>query len=89
MNRWLLIVAKSAEISVNAAASSRRQHRSIHRLYLALAAIGLGAAGLLALADGRTMIIGLMSIASVSIAGAEIAGRWLFYEARTWVSAWR
>ena len=89
MNRWLLIVAKSTEISVNAAASSSQQHRSIFRLYLALAAIGLGAAGLLALADGRTMIIGLMSIASVSIAGAEIAGRWLFYEARTWVSAWR
>jgi anaerobic dimethyl sulfoxide reductase subunit B (iron-sulfur subunit) len=88
MNRWRLIVAKSTGISVNAAASPS-QHRSIFRLYLALAAISLSVAGLLTLADERTMIIGLMSIASISIAGAEIVGRWLFYEARTWGSAWR
>ncbi len=87
----LLIVKLMATrhwLSIDVAALLKQQHRRGFRLYLVLSLMGLGAATLLILAGERATISLLISVACTSIAGAEIIGRWLFYEARMWMGAW-
>lgn len=75
-------------LSIDVAALLKQQHRRGFRLYLVLSLIGLGAAASLIPVGERTTLILFTSVAFVSIAGAEIIGRWLFFEARMWLGAW-